>query len=76
MHRVLRARLPATLAPELQELKLDIENAQELFKQYETSALVLEENPNDADAQTVAGKFLCLSKTAGTTLALLSKRIG
>jgi hypothetical protein len=59
MRRLLRTRLPSSLAPQLQALETDIENAEELFDRYQSSALVLEADPSDRDAQTVAGTFLC-----------------
>lgn len=53
-------RLPQSHAARFKDIEERLTEAKTLLDRYQQVAATLETNPNDADAQTAAGKYLCL----------------
>jgi hypothetical protein len=53
-------RVPSAHAVHLKDLERQLGEAKGLLDRYEESAMVLESNPDDKAAQTVAGMYFCL----------------
>ena len=66
--------IPSSRSEEFEGLGLDFENAEKLFRQYETDASLLEANPENKAASTSAGRYLCLIENNWTDgLSYLAK---
>lgn len=53
-------RIPTTRLARLKEVRQQLDDARSLLVLNERSAITLESNPDDADAQSAVGKYLCL----------------